>query len=87
MVEEFKIRGHSMKPIQSLMLASMLFWLIPTLAKADPPFNPPGPPFNPPGPPPWVDVGRAVPIPGTALLFGLGFIALPWLRSKAQNDK
>lgn len=50
---------------------------------------PPGPPFTPPGPPPWVPKShkeRSVPIPGTTLiLFGGGFLILPWLRARKNN--
>ena len=69
-----------MASIKSLVLVGAFLLLAPHLAQADPP-------FNPPGPPPWVNSGRSVPIPATALLFGLGFIALPWLRSRTQNKK
>ncbi len=77
-----------MVSIKSLVLAGAFLLLAPHLAQADPPFTPPGPPsFNPPGPPSFVQSVRSVPIPATALLFGLGFIALPWLRSRIQNKK
>jgi hypothetical protein len=35
----------------------------------------------------WVGGGKSVPIPATDLLFGLGFIALPYLRSRLRAIK
>ena len=77
-----------MVSIKAIVLAGVFLLLAPHLAQADPPFNPPGPPsWVTTGPPSWVTNGRSVPIPATDLLFGLGFIALPWLRSRIQNKK
>ena len=53
-----------------------------SLAMADPPFSVPvGPPFTPPG------LLRAVPIPSTEVMFGLGFAALAWIGPKIKKRR
>lgn len=67
------------KTSKAVCLTSLLL-LVTSLVEA-------APPFTPPGPPPWVQKkkDRSVPIPGTTLmLFGGGFLLLPWLRSRKK---
>lgn len=70
-----------------LLLAGLFVGLTSNSAQAAPPFNTPGPPpYVPPvHTPQYVPPVQSVPIPATDLLFGVGLIALPWLRSKMKK--
>jgi hypothetical protein len=64
-----------------MMMAGL--FIAATASSAD--AGPNGPPFNPPGPPPWLPNRlNTVPLPATGVLFGIGLLALPWLRSKGK---
>jgi hypothetical protein len=65
-----------MRSLRYVVLASAFVLLSSTIALADPP------PWAG-GPPPWAGgpPSRSVPLPGTELLFGVGFVALAWTYS------
>jgi hypothetical protein len=58
-----------MRSLRYVVLASAFVLLSSTIALADPPPWAGGPP------------SRSVPLPGTELLFGVGFVALAWTYS------
>ena len=72
-----------MRSLRSVVLASAFVLLSSTIALADPPPWAGGPPPWAGGPPPWAGgpPSRSVPLPGTELLFGVGFVALAWTYS------
>lgn len=75
-----------MSRVQRGLLIFAFVLLTVEVARADPPFTPPGPPFNPPGPPSWAPPGRSVPIPATDLLFGAGLAALAWWGTRTKKQ-
>jgi hypothetical protein len=79
----------SMRP---LWLAGALVLLTSSVTFADPPWTSYDKPGN--GPPPWANANfqrvQSVPVPDTAIAFGLGFIALIWftfrLNAQPRHD-
>jgi hypothetical protein len=83
-----------MLSIRSILLAGAFVLLTNGVSLADPPpwANGNGPPpwANGNGPPPWAASAsrvQSVPIPGTEILFGLGFVGLMWAHSRWLKGK